>query len=578
MYKYVFYILLLLAIVSCKVKQSASSGTKSHDLFATKSKPMSDIKQEQYFIEGCRRRINGDFNAAIAQFNEVLKINPQNDAALYYMALTYIDMREYNKALQYIEPALKLNPENKWYRITAADIYEATGRFIEASNIMAALAKQYPSEPDYLFDQAYFLIKAEQFEKAIAVYNQIEKITGLTEEIATSRKKLWLKLNKPDKAIAEIQALIRLYPERTDYYGLLADLYMSMNMQDKALETIQKISALDSSNVKSKLILAEYYINQLNYDSAYPYLKSLFKASEVNIDAKIKFLFSYLNVIQNSKRRNEALTLGASLVEIHPTEPKATAMYGDILFQCGEESEALKYYLKTIEMDPSKFTVWRQIFLLESKLNLNDDLLRDTEQAKELFPYQPLVHYYNGLAWLNKKEYNKAIISLETVLRFDIDNEGLRSQVEATLGDCYVALQDYNMASRHYDNALNIDPNNVYALNNYAYHLAQRGVQLDKAEQMASRVVLQLAPGNPNYIDTYAWILFKQKKYVQALSWMEKAVTPNTKNALILEHYGDILFQTGKVDEAVMYWQKAIEYSADKSSLQKKINERRLAD
>lgn len=578
MNKYVYYILLLAFVVSCKVKQSATSKTKKEDLFATASKPITDVKQEQFFIEGCRRRINGDFNAAIAQFNEVLKINPQNDAAMYNLALVYFDKRDYNKALQYIEPVLKLNPTNKWYRISAADIYEATGKYLEAANIMASLAKQFPTETNYLFDQAYFLIKAEQYEKAIAVYNQIEKITGLTEEIVTSRKQLWLKLNKPDKAIAELNALIKLNPERSDYYGMLADLYMSMNMQDKALQTIQKVSGLDSSNVQSKLILAEYYINRQNYDSAYPYLKSIFKNVDIVADTKIKFLFSYLNVIQNTKRKNEALTLGAILVEIHPSDPKVMAMYGDILFQSGEESEALKFYLKTIALDQSKFTVWRQIFLLESKLHLNDDLLRDTEVAKELFPYQPLVHYYNGLAWLNKKEYNKAIISLETVLRFDIDNDGLRSQVEATLGDCYEALQDYNMASRHYDNALNIDPNNVYALNNYAYYLAQRGVQLDKAEQMASKVVLQLATGNANYIDTYAWILYKQRKYSQALSWIEKAVTPNTKNALIFEHYGDILFQIGKVDEAVIYWQKALELTAEKSSLQKKINERKLAD
>jgi tetratricopeptide (TPR) repeat protein len=576
--RFLLIIASFLWFTSCKVKQQVSAVNKKGGLFTTVSKPMSEIKQEQFFIEGCRRRINGDFNAAIAQFNEVLKINPQNDAALYYMALVYMDKREYNRALQYIEPALKLNTTNKWYRITAADIYEATGRFIEAANLMAALAKQYPAEMDFLFDQAYFLIKAEQYEKAILVYNQIEKTTGLNEEVATARKQLWLKLNKPDKAIAEIQSLIKLNPSNPDYYAMLADLYMSMNMNDKALQSVQKIADLDSTNIKAQTILSEYYINQSDYDRAFPNLYSVFKSSSVNVDFKIKLLLSYMDRLQEPKRKNEALSLGSLLTEVHPSEPKALCLYADILAQCNEDAEALQYYYQTLQIDKSRFSVWRQVFLLQSRLHLNNDLLNYTEEAKELFPYQPLVYYYNGIAWLDKKNYNKAIISLETVLRFDIDDDGLRSQVEATLGDCYEALQDYNLASRHYENAINIDPNNVYALNNYAYHLAQRGVNLDKAEQLSGKVVLKLSTNNPNYIDTYAWILFKQKKYAQALSWMEKAITPNTNNAQILEHYGDMLFQVGKVDEAVSYWQKALEFTADKSSLLKKINDRKLAD
>lgn len=578
MSKIIPYIIILLLIASCKVKHNTSVNQKPKDLFLTEVKPISEIKQEQFFIEGCRRRINGDFNAAIAQFNEVLKINPQNDAAIYNLALTYSDKREYNRALQYIEPLLKLNTTNKWYKITAADIYEATGHYTEAANLMASLAKQYPAETDYLFDEAYFLIKAEQYEKAITVYNQIEKTTGLTEEIATSRKQLWLKLNKTDKAIAELNALIQANPNESTYYGMLADLYMSMNMDEKALQTVQKLAALDSSNLKAQSVMADYYLSQQDFERAFPYLKNVFKSPEITIDYKVKALFSYIKLLQQPKRKNEALLLGSLLTQVHPNEAKAFAIYGDVLFQSGEDAEALNMYYKTLQLDKSRYAVWQQVFLLQSRLGLKDDLLNYTEDAKELFPYQPLVYYYNGLAWLDKKEYNKAIITLETLLRFDMDDVGLKSQVEATLGDCYEALQDYTLADRHYDNALNLDPNNVYALNNYAYHLAQRGVRLDKAEQMASKLVLQLAPDNVNYIDTYAWVLFKQKKYQIALSWMEKAVTPNTKNSVILEHFGDILYQTGRVDEAVGYWQRAMDYGGEKFRLQKKINERKLAD
>ncbi len=578
MHKLQLYLLCVVALSSCKVKQTSTSTNKDKDLFPTHVKSVSDVKQEQYFIEGCRRKISGNFNASVAQFNEVLTINPQNDAALYNLAMIYLDKREYEKALQYIISALKLNNSNKWYKVAAADIYEATGRYSDAAGLMQSLAKQYPNEPDYLSDEAYFYIKSLQYEKAIAVFNQLEKITGLTEEIATARKNLWLNLNKPEKAIAELNSLIQAYPNEPSYYGMLADLYTTLNMNERALQTVQKLAAMDSTNLKAQSMMADYYLNQQDYDHAFPYLKNVFRSSEITIDYKVKTLFTYLNVLQQIKRRNEAILLGSLLIAAHPNEAKAYAINGDILFQSGEDAEALDMYYKTLRIDKSRFIVWQQVFLLQTRLGLKSDLLSYTEEAKELFPYQPLVFYYNGLAWLDKKEYNKAISSLETMIRFDSEDTGLRSQAEATLGDCYNAIQDYTMADHHYDNALEIDPNNVYALNNYAYNLALRGVKLDKAEQMASKVVMQLAQSNPNYIDTYAWVLYKQKKYSAALSWMEKAITPSTKSPSVLEHYGDILFQSGRIDDAIKFWQRALDNGGDKQLLQKKINERKLAD
>ena len=63
------------------------------------------------------------------------------------------------------------------------------------------------------------------------------------------------------------------------------------------------------------------------------------------------------------------------------------------------------------------------------------------------------------------------------------------------------------------------DPNNVQTLNNYAYHLSTRGVQLQRAVKLAQRAT-EIEPHNTIYLDTYAWALYKAGKYAEA-----KAVT-----------------------------------------------------
>ena len=48
------------------------------------------------------------------------------------------------------------------------------------------------------------------------------------------------------------------------------------------------------------------------------------------------------------------------------------------------------------------------------------------------------------------------------------------------------------------------------------------------------------------------------------------------KDAAILEHYGDALFQNGEIDMAISQWKKALDINKKSVSLQKKISNRSL--
>lgn len=60
-------------------------------------------------------------------------------------------------------------------------------------------------------------------------------------------------------------------------------------------------------------------------------------------------------------------------------------------------------------------------------------------------------------------------------------------------------------------------------LNNYAYYLSLKKKDLQRAEAM-SRLSNELEPDNSTYLDTYAWVLFQQKRYDEAKQYMDKVV------------------------------------------------------
>src|SRR5690606_33119440 len=110
---------------------------------------------------------------------------------------------------------------------------------------------------------------------------------------------------------------------------------------------------------------------------------------------------------------------------------------------------------------------------------------------------------------------------------------------------------------------------NAFALNNYAYFLTLRREHLDKALRMAKKAN-SLAPDNSTFQDTYAWTLFQNEQYNDALLWIEKAVAnKTTASATMLDHYGDILLKVNRPHDAVKKWSLALKLLA------KNDNERR---
>ena len=87
--------------------------------------------------------------------------------------------------------------------------------------------------------------------------------------------------------------------------------------------------------------------------------------------------------------------------------------------------------------------------------------------------------------------------------------------------------------------------------------------------------MLEKSPNEPAYLDTYAWVLYQIKDYENARKYMEKALL-KTSDATIVEHYGDVLFQLGNKQEALVQWKKAREGEGYSELLNKKISDKKL--
>jgi tetratricopeptide (TPR) repeat protein len=153
-----------------------------------------------------------------------------------------------------------------------------------------------------------------------------------------------------------------------------------------------------------------------------------------------------------------------------------------------------------------------------------------------------------------------------------IDDPNLLSQFYSSLGSVYFKMNNWTECENSFEQALIQNPDNATALNNYAFYLGLKRVQLDKALGIVQYAV-SMQPNNPIYLDTFGFVLFQKKQYEAAAKQLEIAVSLNANDQEIWEHLGDAYFMLGNEAKALECWNKGLLLNPTHSKLKEKINQ-----
>ena len=533
-------------------------------------------QSEALFVEGVKYVLLEDYPKALERLLRAYSLNPDNAAINYKIAEANLLSGNLRDATNYAEAAVRLDPKNAYYYLLLAQVQASQKQYEGATKTYAALIRQVPNSGSYLFNLADLYLAQNKLPEALSTLEQAEKEFGQVDEVSFKKQQIYLKQNKLDLALAEGEKLIRANPTESRYVLAQAEMYASNNRLPDALRVAQQALRLDPGNAQAHLILAEVYRQQSQPDEAARQLRLAFASPALDIDERVRILVGYIKQLPNPKEAVNQLArdLAAATVKAYPKDAKSYAVAGDVQTLTDHKKDARDTYLQALRYDNSKFQIWQQVVLIDAELNQPDSLLAHTDRALELFPNQASLWFYNGVAHLLKKHPQKGVKALEHGRKLVANNAELLGQFDAQLGDAYHELRDYPKSDAAYEAALASDPNNVQVLNNYSYFLALRGEKLDRAKQMAGKVVKQF-PDSDTYLDTYAWVLYKLKDYAGARAALEKALK-TTKDASVMEHYGDVLFQLGDQDQALVQWQRARKAGGASELLERKLKDRKL--
>jgi len=527
------------------------------------------------FLEANSEKLLGNLKKAKDLFLQCLELDPEDAASMYELARIERINNNSGLALEWAEKAVKYAPDNVWYLKLLSELYQENMQFDKSIEAIEKLVELHPNSLEYLYDLALTHLLVGNYQKSINAYNRIEEMIGVTEEISIQKQKIWLRMDKPEEAIGEMEALCEAWPGDSRYKSILAELYLANGMDDKALATYLSIAEQDPENAYIQISLSDYYRKRGEQKKSFEHLALGFSNPYLDIDTKVQILLAYFTVKEYyDEQKAEAEELAAILVETHPDDARAHSIQADLYYQNEEWEKARESLKKVLELDPSKYVVWEQLLFAESNLSDFEGMREDSRKTIELFPQQALPYLFAAVASYQFEDHEQMIKDLETGIRFVVRNELLLAEFYNYLGDAYHQVGEDEKAFEAYDASLDINSENSIVLNNYAYYLSLRGEQMDRARKMAKKAN-ELDPENSSNQDTYGWVLYKMGEYEEALEWIGKSVeNHNEENAEVLEHYGDVLYKLGRTKEAQTYWKQALKAGNGGSELlEKKANE-----
>lgn len=472
----------------------------------------------------------------------------------------------------------------------------------EAIRIYERTDSLFPSKTATLFHLSEAYMADHNLQKAIEALDRYEKVEGKSPEISLRKITYFIQSQDTAGALGEAHDLVNYSPRDPRYRILLGNVHSALGNPDSALTCYLEAERIAPDNGAAKLALAAYY-KEVGDSSAYDTKTyEALLSEDFDLTQKANLLAQYLQRIINDKSAtSRGDYLFAALRSQYPHEPEVLDLAARYSAAKGNISDAIEQIGYAIDLSPDQEDYWGQLMSYQLSDDKAADAMDTFERASaHIVPSESLRLLFAQAAAMNK-EYDRAAEVYDSLLK-EIEPSlsasdsladtslPMRMQYEPLMkastlyniiGDLFYQAGETGKAFTAYENSLRFMPDNPMVLNNYAYFLVEEGGDIERAYEMSKRAI-DIDPDNPTFIDTFAWILFKKGEYADALTYqlsaVEKSEASGNISAELYSHLGDILFHNARPDEAVEYWEKALNLSPDDMVLQKKIKTRQWSE
>ena len=534
----------------------------SFGVLCASAQDSNKAKADHFILEGHRQMLLGNNSDAFEMFRHGLMLNPKSSVALSELSHFWQYLRQDSLSLQYMKLATQYAPDNYWNKEALVDFYVDAGKTDEAIEVLEQLSKQFPNKEDVLLMLETLYKQKQDYANAISTLTRLETIEGKNERLSYAKSKFYTQMGNKKAAIAEMKTLADQYPNDNNYRSLYANTLYVNGQQKKALAIYDKILKEEPDNRNAQMAMLAHYNEQEDSVRAYQMMERILVNKNATTEDRVALMRQAIGESeQNGGDSTRVLQLFHLVLDMPDLDADMALFCATYMNLKKMPTDSICQVLeRALEVAPDNAAARLQLVSYAWQAEDRDRVIALCRDARQYNPDEMAFYYYQGIAYYQKDQLDEALNAFQNGIGVITpqSDPAIVSDFYAVMGDIMHQKGMEQEAFAAYDSCLVWKDDNIGCLNNYAYYLSLKGLELEKAEQMSYRTI-KAEPKNATYLDTYAWILFMHKRYSEAKIYIDQTLQCDSdSSSVLLEHAGDIYFHTGDVDQAVVFWQEAL--------------------
>jgi len=379
-------------------------------------------------------------------------------------------------------------------------------------------------------------------------------------------------------ATADLRSILRDRPHATQALNVLAEVLMKEHHLDLAIETLNQLVDTDPLDISARVRLAQLYHINKNPRHAMDILFTVTKLEP-------NYPLAWETTARAAMDLKDWDTAKMAIDKLEPMEGQkdiATYLRGQLFAHTDKTAEAVTAFQAVVNANPTSAIAEQALTALVTLQNQSGHIKEATAYLASLKTDSPFVKTLLGEAYMFQNQpdlataaFDAAIAShasepepyLERAKLYVIAHNN--DQALATLAkaeevapadpralvmqaEIITKLGNYKEAEKIYTSILEKDPDLDVIANNLAEIIADNdysdAASLDKARTVAERFAVS---PNPLFLDTLAWVYFRQGHIDLAQALMDRAANMKaTLPAQFHYHYGAILLKAKNPTQA----------------------------
>ena len=538
----------------------------------------NDMRRYQYFyLEAIRQEGLGNFAEAFDLYRHCLEIDSLASETHYAISDFYSQISKDSLALYHLKKANSLEPENDEFAERLGQYYLSQNKIEEGTRVYERLADIHRDRSEFLDILTRIYQFKKDYPKMLETLNRLEEAEGESENLTLSKMQVYSSMGDEKGAYEELLRLVKRHPNDLNYKVMMGNWLLANSRKDEALKAYKAVLKEEPGNPQAQMSLMDYYRTTGNSAEADTLLYQILENPETEAQTRISLMRQVVaDNEQGGGDSTRILNIFSRILSLpQQTSDMAEMHVAYMNFKHMPNDSILSGLNKVLAINPENIAARLQRLDIMWRDTIDEKVIAECEKAIDYTPEEPVLYYYLGLAkYLNKDDAGalEALRKGAANIKEDTPME-ISSRIYMISGDILHSMNLPEEAYAAYDSCLNINPDEISCLNNYAYYLSEENRDLKRAEQMSYKTI-KAEPENVSYLDTYAWILYMQKRYEEARIYIDQALKNDSSqtSSVILEHAGDIYIRLGLKSDANNYWQKAIDSGSDNATeIKKKI-------